>query len=197
MVPMNVESIIAQCSRSITNSRYPRLTISCANSFRLPLFRKLPLPSTRTQTAGPFTPTRIDDCTTEYLRIQDRHRHCQIADASQPQGFAPLLPHVGVRFGHNPPLFDQQTTPRRHPAIVEVIVSHHFELRFVAAARIRIGNFLGLDMRMQFLLPILQPNRQIRRTARAPEKIEVIPKPFALVEPRHRAKKPVLSFEAN
>jgi hypothetical protein len=28
--------------------------------------RKLPLPSTRTQTAGPFTPTKIDDCTAEY-----------------------------------------------------------------------------------------------------------------------------------
>src|SRR5207249_6609477 len=62
---------------------------------------------------------------------------------------------------------------------------------------IRIGNFLGLDMRMQFLLPVLQPNCQIRRTAGAPEKLEVIPKPFAFVEPRHRAKKPVLSFEAN
>lgn len=50
---------------------------------------------------------------------------------------------------------------------------------------------------MQFLLPVLQPNRQIRRAAGAPEKIEVIAKPFALVEPRHRAKKPVLPFEAN
>src|SRR3954470_19989854 len=77
MVPMKVESIMAQFSRSITNSRYPRLTISWANSFKLPLFRKLPRPSTLTQTAGPFTPTRIEDCTVIVSRIQDLPDACQ------------------------------------------------------------------------------------------------------------------------
>src|SRR5438270_13850726 len=81
IVPMKVESIIAQFSKSTINSRYPRLTISRANSFRLPLLRKFPFPSTFTQTTGPFTPTWIEDCTAESLKIQDRQPHCQTADA--------------------------------------------------------------------------------------------------------------------
>src|SRR5678816_3943292 len=60
---MNVESIMAQSAKSTTNSRYPRSNISRANSLRLPLLRKLPLPSTFTHTDGPLTPTRIDEAT--------------------------------------------------------------------------------------------------------------------------------------
>ena len=52
-------------------------------------------------------------------------------------------------------------------------------------------------MRVQFLLPVLQPHCQICRTARFPEEIEVIPHPLPLIELGHRAEKPVLSFEAD
>ena len=52
-------------------------------------------------------------------------------------------------------------------------------------------------MTVQFLLPVLQTNRQIRGSARAPEKIEVIPHSLALVQLRHRAKEPVLSLETD
>src|ERR1700716_2914463 len=88
---MNVESIIAQFSRSMTNSRYPRLTISWANSLKFPLFRKLPLPSTFTQTAGPFTPTWIDDCTAELLTIQDRHPRCQLDHSQRYERFSATI----------------------------------------------------------------------------------------------------------
>ena len=50
---------------------------------------------------------------------------------------------------------------------------------------------------MQFFLPVLQTNRQISGSARAPEKIEVIPHSLALVQLRYRAKEPVLSLETN
>src|SRR5438552_126367 len=50
-------------------------------------------------------------------------------------------------------------------------------------------------MRMQLLLPVLQSHRQIRRTTRLPKEIEIVSHPLALVEPRHRAEKPVRSFE--
>jgi len=49
-VPMKVESITGQLRRSTTNSRWPRLTISLANSFTPALLRNEPLPSTLIQT---------------------------------------------------------------------------------------------------------------------------------------------------
>jgi len=49
---------------------------------------------------------------------------------------------------------------------------------------------------VQFFLPILEAHREIGRSARFPEEIEVIPEPLALIEFRDRAKKPVLPFES-
>src|SRR5438552_17691780 len=63
IVPINVESIIAQSARSTTNSRYPRSNISRANSLRLPLLRKLPLPPTFTHTVVPLTSTSLAEST--------------------------------------------------------------------------------------------------------------------------------------
>ena len=59
-------------------------------------------------------------------------------------------------FRYNRAVFDEQTAPRRHPSVIKVIVSHHFELRLVVAARVRVRDFLSLDMRVEFLLPVLE-----------------------------------------
>jgi hypothetical protein len=39
-------------------------------------------------------------------------------------------------FRDDPAVFDEQTPPRDHPAVVKVIIPHHFELGFVTAARL-------------------------------------------------------------
>ncbi len=59
-VPMKVESMTVQFFRSMANSRNPRLIISLANSLRPVLFKKEPLPSTRTQTVRLAVPTRME-----------------------------------------------------------------------------------------------------------------------------------------
>ena len=47
----------------------------------------------------------------------------------------------------------------------------------------RVRNLLCLNLRVQFLLPILQTHRHIGRAFRAPEKVEVIAEALALVQP--------------
>ena len=98
-------------------------------------------------------------------------------------------------FRHNRSIFDQQTTPGCHPAVVEIIVPHHSKFGFVVAPRVGIRNFLGLNVRVQFLLPVLQSHRQIGRPPGLPEKVEIVSEPFPLIELGHGAKQPVLSFE--
>jgi hypothetical protein len=100
-------------------------------------------------------------------------------------------------FRDDPAVFDEQTPPGDHPPVVKVIVPHHFELGFVTAVRLWVKDLLGLNVRMQFFLLIFQAHRQVSGPSRFPEKIEVIPHTFALIELGYRAEKAVLPFETD
>ena len=102
-----------------------------------------------------------------------------------------------MRFRDDGLVLDQQTPPRDHAPVVEVIIAHNFELRFVNAARVRVINFLSLDVRVQFFLLVFQSHRQVCKPTRLPEKVEVISNSLTLVELGHGAEKPVLPLEPN
>src|SRR5262249_51062713 len=96
---------------------------------------------------------------------------------------------------HDSTVCDQQASPCNHTAIIEVIVSDYLEFGLVSAAYILIGNLLRLDVFMQFLLAIFQPDSDIRRAFDPPKEIEVITEARPLIESGHSAKKTVLSLK--
>jgi hypothetical protein len=108
-----------------------------------------------------------------------------------------LVPHVGAVFGHNPPIFDQQTPPRNHSPVIKVIVTDHLEFCFMGAVHVAVGNLLRLNVVVQFLLTVLEAHRHIGRPFGTPKEVEIIAGTLPLIQRRHGPEKPVLAFERN
>src|SRR5207244_7281949 len=83
------------------------------------------------------------------------------------------------------------------PTAIEVIVTDHFKFAFVTAMHVGIGNFLPLDVSVQFFLPILETDGEISRSFGPPKEIEIIAKTLMLIELGDGTEKAVLPLESD
>src|SRR3954464_12189147 len=104
--------------------------------------------------------------------------------ARRPSRAAPSLPQIRAIFRHDFAVLDQQTTPGRDPAILQIVVADNGELGFVIAPGPRVGNLARLDERSELFLPVLEPDSDVRRSFYAPEKVEVIAVSLILIRLR-------------
>src|ERR1019366_3742064 len=102
------------------------------------------------------------------------------------------LPDEGPVLRYNPAVFDQQAAPGDHPPVLAVIVTDHLSGGSVTTARVRIGNFLGLYVRVQLFLSIFQAHGDVRIPFRSPKKGEIIAVTLAKIQPGNGAVEMVL-----
>src|SRR2546423_9637533 len=104
-----------------------------------------------------------------------------------------LFPQKGPVFGHDLFVFYQQTAPGNAAASIKIIISNHPEFGLMISMHAVVGDFLGLNVSVQFLLPVFQAHSQIGGPFRSPKEAEIITESLMLIELGYGSEKPGLA----
>src|SRR3712207_6769888 len=101
---------------------------------------------------------------------------------------SPSVPEKRLVESDDPAVFNQQSTPGCHLAVIDVVVTYYGELRRHGPTRVIIVDFLGLHERSQALLTVLQPHGDLCGAICTPHKGEVMPPALLAVVLGNRTK---------